>query len=60
MPNANSPISTALIRELQAILREDYGVEMTQEETAAAAINYIDYFDTLAEMASEEGKANAT
>lgn len=56
MPSDNSPISAASVHELQAILREEYGVEMTHEETVTAAKGYIDYFDTLAEMEKENNE----
>lgn len=59
MPNANRHISTALIRELQTILREDYGSEMSLAEATEAARAYIQYFDVLADMPQTKGDNDA-
>lgn len=53
-------LSDATIRELQSIFRDEYRAELSFDETAKAARDLTSYFDTLAEMASEEGESDAT
>jgi hypothetical protein len=40
-------LSKSLIGELRAILREEYGVEVSEIEAAEIGQNFVSYFDQL-------------
>ncbi|MDO8648692.1 MAG: hypothetical protein Q7R81_02820 [Candidatus Peregrinibacteria bacterium] len=40
-------LSKALIGELQIILREEYGAEISETEAAEIGLNFVRYFDQL-------------
>ena len=42
------------IDELKEIVKQDFGVEWTDQEASEAAYNLVNYFDTLMQCAGED------
>lgn len=43
-------VSEKLIKELQAIIKDEYGVDLSYKETAKLGNDLVDIFDTLAKI----------
>lgn len=46
-------ISTPLVEELKIIIKEDYQLELSQEEASEVASTLVEYFELLVKMDSE-------
>jgi hypothetical protein len=42
------------ITKLKEIVKQDFGVEWTDQEASEAAFNFVNYFDTLMKCAGED------
>jgi len=47
------PIQLSLIRELKAILEEDYNLNLTMEETTEIAVTLLGFMETLMRIESK-------
>lgn len=50
-----SEVSKERIEELQTIIKEDYGKEVSFEEASNIARDTVSYFDLLAKLDAEQG-----